>query len=114
METQTKESPTDKVSRLFEKHKEKFHGMFHSLLWKLIVDDIRAGKMSALTTNYTDNGLIIGIADHGKRGYTPTGVYFKEDIKHDDAEKVIAEFNTEIFGLGGRTAAEIVLNTMRK
>ena len=108
------EKSTDKTNRLFDKYKDKFEGAFHNLLWKLLVDETRLGKMSAFTTNYTGNGLTVGIADHGSMGYTPTGVYFKEEVTHDQAEEVIDDLNDEVFGLSDRTAAEIVLSTMRR
>jgi hypothetical protein len=108
------EKPVDKMNRLFDKYKDQLEGMFHNMLWKLLMEEIRFGKMSALTTNYTGNGLVIGIADYGSTGYTPTGVYFKKDIPYDESEKIIEDLNTEIFGLSHKTAAEIVLNTMRK
>lgn len=104
--------PVDKLNLLYERYKDKFDGQFHSLLWKVIVDEVRDSVTASLTPCITSNGTEIGIADYKKKGYTPTGVWFKPNIIHDDAEEICHELNTELFGQSIKTQMEIVLSSL--
>lgn len=108
------EKDTEKLNRLFDKHKDKFVGNFHGLLWKLLVDKIRKDKSSALVQNYAPEGHALGIADQGQNGYVPTMTYFKDSTSYDDADAIIDELNQEIFGLDDLAASKILLSSMRR
>ncbi len=103
----------EKLNAIYEKHKDNFpNSFFHNLLWKLMIDKTREGMQSALTPVVKSGYTEIGIADYGKKGYTPTGVVFATH-NHDEAEKICDDLNKEIFGLNEEQAMHIILNTMR-
>lgn len=105
---------TDKVNELFEKYKEKFVGALHNVLWKLLVDKVRANSKSAFVSNYTSHGLELGIADFGKNGYSPTATHFADGITYDEAERILDDLNKEVFNLDDESSIEIVLSSMAR
>jgi hypothetical protein len=104
---------TDLVHELHEKYLEKIEGLYHNLLWKLLVDGVRDEnpRKSALTLLAAD-GNAIGIADEDKSGYTPTGCWVK--VPYDEAMEIVNDLNQKIFGLEPVEAFKIVLSSMRK
>lgn len=103
----------EKLNAIYEKHKENFpNSFFHNLLWKLMIDKTREGMQSALTPIVKSGYTEIGIADYGKRGYTPTSVVFATS-NYYDAEKICNDLNKEIFGLDEKQANDIIFSTMR-
>lgn len=110
----TQESSTQKVSRIYDKFKEKFLGNFHNALWQIIINERFKGKNVAFVQNFNNSGIELGIADKMHRGYTPTATMFDIDVKYDEAETIIDELNQDVFNLSPIEANEITLMSMRQ
>ena len=106
-------SETDKVDQLFEKYKSKFpNSFFHSLLWALLVNKTRKLTDAAFTPVIKSGYTLLGIADKGIRGYTPTMVVFKTN-NYDEAQQICREMNADVLGITEEQADEIVFSTIK-
>ncbi len=98
----------------FEKHFQSGMPSFGNVLWQLFVNDAWDHcKPHCFVSNYDNNGLVLGIAEHSESGYHNTHVYFNDGITYDQAEDVLEQINEEAFGLLPRACMEIVLTSMR-
>lgn len=109
------ENATDKVGRIYDKHKNKIEGSFHDVLWQILVNGVRKANLeSAFTHLYpSNNGCEVGIADKGRKGYTPTSIFFKADVPVKERVAIVDDLNREVFGLEPDQALMIVIDTMR-
>jgi hypothetical protein len=104
-------APTAVVSELFDRLKFAFRGHgFHTLLWKLIVDDHWKGKEIALIALYDGN---VVIAEKGEPGYVPSPAYLAENLGKESRKGVLRVLNEKIFKLSEEDAALIVATTLR-
>lgn len=105
-------SDTDKVNVLFEKYKDKFPNSFlHTTLWNLFVKKTRPLTDAAFTPIIQDGHTIVGIADRGIKGYTPTMLVF-ETHNYDEASDICDELNQDVFGVDQKEAFKIIANSM--
>lgn len=102
----------EKVDKIYDKFKNKFVGDLHNVLWQIIVNGVREDKISAFTSAISANGYKLGIADEQIKGYSSTGVVFKEPALYDDVQKVIENLNKAVFRLDALQGAKIALSTM--
>lgn len=106
-------SDTEKVDFLFKKYKDKFtNGFLHSLLWALLVNKTRKLTDAAFTPVIQSGYTILGIADKGMKGYTPTMVVFKTH-NYDEAQQICTEMNADAFGITEDQADDIVFSTIK-
>jgi hypothetical protein len=115
MKNNTKElSGTDKVNQLFEKYGDKFPNcFFHTLLWNLFVEKTRKLTDAAFTPVIQNGYTILGIADKGIKGYTPTTAVF-ETNNYNEASDICDELNKDVFGLSEEEAFKIIATTMHQ
>ncbi len=107
------ESITDKLNRIYNKHKGSLEGMFHSMLWLIMVDGRFKNEKVAFTAQYKDDYLSLGVALN-TGGWIPTVAFFKEEIKLDEAKKICNDLNREIFGLNLKQTMNLMIESMRK
>lgn len=106
-------TPTEKVDELYEKYKSKFpNSFFHSLLWALLVNKTRKLTDAAFTPIIKSGYTLLGIADKGIKGYTPTMVVF-ETHNYDEAQQICTEMNADVFGITEEQADDIVFSTLK-
>lgn len=108
---------TELYNYLLEKYDGNFETAqpsFGNLLWQLIINERwKENKPHCFVAVY-NNGLVLGIAEHGEYGYYNTHVHFKEGIEHDAGEDILENLNSEMFGYLPRATSEIVLSSMRR
>ena len=106
------QSSTDKVDELYKKYKEHFHNsFFHTLLWNLFVEKTRKLNDAAFTVVIENGYTILGIADKGIKGYTPTTAVF-ETNNYNEASDICDELNKDVFGLSKKEAYKIIATTL--
>jgi hypothetical protein len=101
------------MNKAYDQFKDKVNGLFHSLLWRIVMDQRFKGKRVAFVSNYNKNGHMIGIAEMDESGYFPTWVCFNETVTYDESQDILEELNRLIFGLTDEQAAKIQLSSMR-
>lgn len=108
---------TDLYNDLLERYGEHFEFQspsFGNLLWQLIINERWKDKKPHCFVAVYNDGLVLGIAEHGETGYYNTRVHFVKGIDHNKAEDILEKLNEEMFGLLLRAQAEIVLSSMRQ
>lgn len=103
------------VDAIYNTNKEAFEDStpsFHNLLWQILINDIFKGKRIAFSPVLRDGKWEIGIATEGEKGYTPTGIVFKNQGR-DQAIWVCEDLNLEVFDLSIKEAMLIVASSMR-
>lgn len=109
----TEMSPFEKVNFLYDKYVNKFpNSFFHTLLWNLFINKTRKMSDAAFTPVIKSGYTLLGIADKGMKGYTPTMTVF-ETHNYDEAQKICVELNKDVFGLTEEQADEIVFSTLK-
>ncbi len=104
---------TEKFNKAFDLFKDKFDGCFNTTLWRVCVDNITRGKLACFVSNYTKNGLQLGIAYANESGYIPCPAYFKSH-DYDDACDVLEQLNEIIFELSDKESFRIQVSSMHK
>jgi len=81
------------------------------LAWQLAIN--HPDRDCAVTSVLRD-GWAIGIADRSKKGYTPTNVYFNDEIQttYDEVEFICNQFNEIVLELTLKEASDIVISTL--
>lgn len=104
-------NPVDKVEKIHINFRDYFSKRFHSLLWKIIVENYRDLQTtdSAFTPIVHKNYIEIGIVDRLWVGYTSTGVMFNSQ-NYNEAKEILEKLNMEVFGLNPKQVTRIALN----
>lgn len=95
-------STLETLNTLYESHKEKITGMYHNLLWQVMINQSCEGAFTRLW-----NGEI-GIAQEDG-GYIPTGCHLDEKN-----EQIIDDLNLKVFGLAPNGAWNVIAKSLRK
>lgn len=97
---------TDKLNVIYNDTKNLTSGMYHNLLWQVMVNRSTEGR--GAFTHLHDGQLVIAYPDGG---YIPTGVQL---IGKDQRQSLCDRLNADIFGLLPDGAFAIVAQSMRK
>lgn len=105
----------EKLNYLFEKYEKNTEGLFHTLLWRLLINELRKNVRSAFVFIHgmPQDKVNVGIADLDVSGYTPALFSIKSTVSDKEREAMINELNSVVFNLTPDMAFVIVLSTYK-
>lgn len=105
---------THKVNEIYEIYHTLFSSFFHTVLWKIIIDETHKNKRIAFTPICGEGkNMQLVIAD-AEGGYIPTICTFKDDIMYNTACTMCNALSSHVFGITKEEAEKIITESKRK
>jgi hypothetical protein len=102
----------DRMNEVYDQYKEYFVSLFHTAMWRIYVDNITAGKLCCFVHNFKNGNIQLGIAYANEAGYMPLPAYFKDGIKHDEAQILADLLSEAVFNLNAEACNQILISSM--